>query len=160
MAFRNPHLLDPNQAVEAASRTSRFLARCVDALVWFAPLPLLIFPCLGAMAALLLWVAILVGQLWLLVTQGQTLGKYFLKIYIMRTDGDIPSVGWLLVREFAIPGTVAFFRYFGHNDPSPIGQSFQGLLGFLWLIDSLFIFGPTRRCLHDLVAGTHVVKSE
>ena len=42
----------------------------------------------------------------------------------------------------------------------PIGQSFQGLLGFLWLIDSLFIFGPTRRCLHDLVAGTHVVKSE
>jgi len=158
MAFHNPHLSDPGRAVEAATRMSRFLARLVDALIWFAPLPLLIFPCLGAMAALGLLAAILAGQLYLLITRGQTVGKHFMNIYIMREDGSIPNVGWLLIREFALPAGVGFFRYFGHNDPTFVGQGFQGLLSFVWLIDSLFIFGPTRRCLHDLVAGTHVVK--
>ena len=158
MVFRNPHVLDPGQAVEAATRGSRFQARLIDTLIWFAPLPVLIFPCLGAAVALALLVMILVGQVWLLVTQGQTLGKRFTGIYIMRDDGDIPNIGWLLVREFAIPAAVAVFRVAGHNDPSPVGQAFQFVLGFLWVIDGLFIFGPTRRCLHDLVAGTHVVK--
>jgi uncharacterized RDD family membrane protein YckC len=108
-------------------------------------------------AALGLLVAIFIGQLWLLVTRGQTIGKKYMQIYIMRSDGELPNVGWLLVREFAIPAAVALFRYAGHNDPSPIGQVFQVLLCFVWLIDCLFIFGPTRRCLHDLAAGTHVV---
>ena len=158
MTFRNPHLLDPGQTVEAATRMARFLARVIDTLVWFAPLPIMIYPCLGAMVALGLLLAILIGQVWLLVTRGQTIGKQVLGIYIMREDGDIPNVGWLLVREFAIPAAVALFRYAGHNDPTMVGQAFQVLLMFLWLIDALFIFGPTRRCLHDLVAGTHVVK--
>jgi uncharacterized RDD family membrane protein YckC len=160
MAFRNPHATGPDQPVVAATRWSRLVARVIDTLVWFAPLPLLVFPCLGAMVALSLLVAIFIGQIWLLVTQGQTIGKKFMKIYIMRDDGDIPSVAWLLAREFAIPVTVALFRYAGHNDPSPIGQAFQFLLCFIWLIDVLFIFGPTRRCLHDFVAGTHVVMAE
>jgi uncharacterized RDD family membrane protein YckC len=160
MAFTNPHLDDPGQAVEAASRMSRFVARLVDTAIWFAPLPLLLFPCLGAMAALFVWAAILTGQLYLLVTRGQSIGKYYLKIYIMRSDGGIPNVGWLLVREFALPAAVGLFRYFGHNDPTALGQGFQFLLTFFWLIDGLFIFGPTRRCLHDFVAGTHVVKAE
>ena len=158
MAFHNPHRDDPDQAVEAATRGSRLLARLIDGLVWAAPLPLLIFPCLGALAALALLAAIFIGQVWLLVARGQSIGKQFLGIYIMRGDGGLPGVGWLLLREFALPAGVALFRWVGHNDPSPVGQVFQGLLCFVWLIDVLFIFSPTRRCLHDLVAGTHVVK--
>lgn len=157
METRNPHIVDFDQPIEAASRLSRFFARLVDGLVWLAPIPLLLVPCLGPLVALGLWLAILVGQIWLLVTRGQTLGKQFLKIYIMRTNGGIPNVGWLLIREFALPAAVAIFRYAGHNDPSPIGQAFQVVIGFTWLIDSLMIFGSTRRCLHDHIAGTHVV---
>ena len=115
-------------------------------------------PCLGALAALLGWAAILAGQVWLLVVRGQTIGKKAMGIYIMRSDGGLPHVGWLLLREFAIPAAVGLLRWGGHRDPTAIGQAFQALLGFAWIIDSLFIFSPTRRCLHDLVAGTHVVK--
>jgi uncharacterized RDD family membrane protein YckC len=144
--------------VEAATRWSRLAARLVDGLICFAPLPLLFFPCIGSLGALLGFAGILAAQVWLLVTRGQTLGKKALDITIIRSDGGVPNVGWLLVREFAIPLAVGIFRYVGHNDPSPAGQVFQFLLGFVWLIDSLFIFSPTRRCLHDLVADTHVVK--
>jgi uncharacterized RDD family membrane protein YckC len=144
--------------VEAATRWSRLAARLIDGLVCFAPLPLLFFPCIGSLGALLGFAGILAAQVWLLVTRGQTLGKKAMAIAIIRSDGGVPPVGWLLVREFAIPLAVGILRYGGHNDPSPVGQVFQFLLGFVWLIDSLFIFSPTRRCLHDLVADTHVVK--
>jgi uncharacterized RDD family membrane protein YckC len=149
---------DPGQAVEAASRMDRFLARLIDVFIWMAPLPLLFIPCLGALAALGLLAAILIGQVWLLVTRGQTLGKKVLGIYIMRGSGELPNVGWLLLREFAIPAAVGILRYGGHRDPTAIGHAFQVFLTFVWVVDALFIFGPTRRCLHDFVAGTHVVK--
>jgi len=160
MAIENPHTQGPGQQVEAASRSSRFLARLIDGLIWFAPLPLLLLPCLGALGAVVLLLAIFFGQLWLLVTRGQTLGKQAMKIYIMREDGELANVGWLLLREFAIPAAVLVLRLGGRRDPSVLGQAFQALLGFVWLIDVLFIFGGSRRCLHDYVAGTHVVKAE
>ena len=150
----NP-FLSANVEVEAASRLSRLAARLLDGLLFMAPLPLLF---LGAPALLLGFAALLVGQIWLLLSRGQTLGKKAMDIYIMRSDGGLPHLGWLLLREFAIPAAVGIFRFAGRYDPSPIGQAFQLLLGFVGLIDVLFIFSPTRRCLHDLVAGTHVVK--
>lgn len=159
MTLRNPHLDEDPAELEAASRWSRLGARLLDGLVWFAPLPLLFFPCLGALAALAAWGALLVGQVWLLLTRGQTLGKKALGIYIIRTDGGIPHAGWLLVREFAIPAAVAVLRAAGRGDPHPVGQAIQALLLFVGLVDVLFIFGPTRRCLHDLLAGTHVVRA-
>jgi uncharacterized RDD family membrane protein YckC len=134
------------------------MARVIDGLSGFLPLLLFAVPCLGLFVGLALLLAMLVADLYLLVTRGQTLGKLAMGIYIMRADGNIPNVGWLLVREAAIPAGVAVLRYFGHNDPSPVGQALQVLLVFAWVIDSLFIFGHTRRCLHDFVAGTHVVK--
>lgn len=154
----NPHLLDPGQPIEAATRLSRFLARLVDAILWLAPLPLVFIPCLGGLAAMALGIGILVGQIYLLITAGQTLGKRYLGIYMMRSDGSIPNIGWILLREFALPALVALLRFGGHRDPTLVGQAFQASLGFLGLVDALFIFGPTRRCLHDFVAGTHVVK--
>jgi hypothetical protein len=32
--------------------------------------------------------------------------------------------------------------------------------GLVALVDVLFIFGPSKRCLHDLVAGTKVVEAD
>jgi hypothetical protein len=30
--------------------------------------------------------------------------------------------------------------------------------GLLTLVDALFIFGGSRRCVHDLIAGTKVIR--
>ena len=96
--------------VEAATRWSRLAARLIDGLVCFAPLPLLFFPCIGSLGALLGFAGILAAQVWLLVTRGQTLGKKAMAIAIIRSDGGVPPVGWLLVREFAIPLAVGILR--------------------------------------------------
>ena len=157
MPTENPHLSDA-QEIEAASRWSRFAARLVDGLVWMAPLPFVLFPCLGPMVFLAGLVGILVAQVYFLVTRAQTLGKKALGIYIMRSDGSIPHIGWLLVREFGIPAIALFLQFFGSRDRTASGHLLIAAGGLLYLVDVLFIFGPTRRCLHDFLAGTHVVK--
>ncbi|MBL0211510.1 MAG: RDD family protein [Holophagaceae bacterium] len=159
MAMPNPHLDGTVQEIEAATRWSRLAARLIDYLIWFAPLALFIFPCLGPIAAVLGWLGILGAQIWLLVTRAQTIGKKGMGIYIMRTDGGIPHIGWLLVREFAIPALAGLLQYMGSVNHDAAGLFFSLVASLLWLIDVLFIFGRTRRCLHDYIAGTHVVKA-
>ena len=145
--------------VEAATRWSRLAARIIDYLVWFAPLAFLFFPCLGPIVMLVGWLGILAAQIWLLVTRAQTIGKQAMDIYIMRTDGTIPHIGWLLVREFAIPLVALLLQYMAKVNHDAAGLFFGVTGSLLWLIDTLFIFGPTRRCLHDYLAGTHVVQT-
>ncbi len=81
---------------------------------------------------------------YLLMTRGQTIGKLLLGMRIVRPDGSAASpvrliglrygVGWLLS---ALP-----------------------VVGMVYaLVDCLFIFRADRRCLHDLIAGTIVVKT-
>ncbi len=159
MPLSNPHLDESTHEVEAATRGSRLAARLVDYLIWFAPLAFIFFPCLGPIVALLGWAGILIAQIWLLVTRAQTIGKKALGIYIMRTDGGIPHIGWLLVREFAIPIVAGLLQYMAKVNHDIAGLCFSLAASLLWLIDVLFIFGPTRRCLHDYLAGTHVVRA-
>jgi uncharacterized RDD family membrane protein YckC len=159
MDLNNPHLDLSEADIEAAPRWSRLAARIVDMLLWFAPLIFIFFPCLGPVIALLGWLVLLIAQIWMLVTRAQTLGKKTLNIYIIRSDGNIPHIGWLLVREFAIPVISGLLQYGGARHENPMDFMLLGLGSSLWLIDALFIFGPTRRCLHDYMAGTHVVKT-
>ena len=158
MPISNPHLDESTQEIEAATRWSRLAARFIDYLVWFAPLAFIFFPCLGPIVLVLGWLGILTAQIWLLVTRAQTIGKKAMDIYIMRTDGAIPHIGWLLVREFAIPLVVGLLQYMAQVNHDIAGLFFSVVASLLWLIDTLLIFGPTRRCLHDYLAGTHVVK--
>jgi uncharacterized RDD family membrane protein YckC len=155
----NPHLDLNTVEIEAASRGSRLLARIVDCVIWLAPLPFVFFPCLGPLIILAGLLGILIAQIWLLVTRAQTLGKKVVGIYIMRTDGEIPHIGWLLVREFAIPVIGGFLQYGGSLNHNLMGTVLIVIGASSWLIDALFIFGPTRQCLHDYLAGTHVVKA-
>jgi uncharacterized RDD family membrane protein YckC len=79
-----------------------------------------------------------------LVTRGQTLGKIALGVRIVRTDGTRASAAQLIGMRyglFALPNLLP-----------AIGQ----LVG---LVNVLFIFHESRRCLHDRVAGTIVVKA-
>jgi uncharacterized RDD family membrane protein YckC len=81
---------------------------------------------------------------YLLHTSGQTIGKRLLGIRIVSaTDGQIISLG----RVFGL-------RYV----PIQIASVLPAIGNILPLLDVLFIFREDRRCLHDLIAGTKVVK--
>jgi len=80
----------------------------------------------------------------LLHTSGQTIGKKINGIRIVKLDGTKPDIKELLVKRY-IP-------YFGFPYIPYIG-------GLVNLINLCFIFGKEKRCLHDKIAGTKVVKS-
>jgi uncharacterized RDD family membrane protein YckC len=87
----------------------------------------------------------------LLVQNGQTIGKKALGIRMITSDGGIPSIWrvfflrWL---PFAVlgAGLEVFLKVKGSGT-------------IIHLVDVLLIFQPTRRCLHDLLADTHVIKA-
>jgi uncharacterized RDD family membrane protein YckC len=88
---------------------------------------------------------LLVVQVWLLSTRGQTLGKIVTGIKVVRVPDSAPAGfvhGWLL-RNF-VPGIIRIIPWIG-------------LLFFL--VDSCFVFSGERRCIHDLIAGTKVIKA-
>ena len=79
---------------------------------------------------------------YLLTTRGQTPGKIALGIKIVNKDthengGFVPNV---LKRA--------------------ILNGFIGFIPFYALVDILFIFGEEKRCLHDMIAGTIVVRAD
>lgn len=80
---------------------------------------------------------------WLLARHGQTLGKRAIGIRITRSDGGQVSPGQLLVRY-----GVGFLTVI----VPVVGQIYA-------MVDALLIFRPSRRCLHDVIADTIVVKA-
>ncbi len=78
-----------------------------------------------------------------LKNSGQTIGKKALGIKITNMDGELVNMGTMLGKRYlplSLAGIIPL-----------IGQ-------FLVLIDLLFIFRKNRRCVHDLIAGTQVIK--
>ena len=82
---------------------------------------------------------------YLLLTKGQTLGKWMLGIRIVdaESNGAATAVKLLGLR-YVLVMLVAVIPLIG------------GLLG---VVDFLFIFREDRRCVHDLIAGTKVVSN-
>jgi uncharacterized RDD family membrane protein YckC len=95
----------------------------------------------GLLAFLIAVLAICIAQLYLLIVSGQTLGKKMMGIKIVmentkKNGGFVPNV---LLRVLV--------------------NSALGIVPFYGLVDILFIFREDRRCIHDLIAGTIVVKA-
>ena len=83
-------------------------------------------------------------QITLLCLRSQTVGKLLLRIQIVDIQNGQPGGP---VRAFLLRALV------------PTMIEFIPLLGFVfWLVDTCFIFREDRRCIHDLIAGTRVVK--
>lgn len=80
------------------------------------------------------------GQL--LIKSGRTIGKKVLGIKIVDLNGDLPTKKHLLKR-YAIYFVPAYIPVAGP---------------YLSLLNMLFIFGKEKRCIHDYVAGTKVIK--
>lgn len=88
--------------------------------------------------------ALILAQACLLSFRGQSIGKLVVRTQIVRTRTN-ERAGFL--RAYLLRG---FLPWLVEQIP---------LLGKLfWLVDTCFIFGDQRRCLHDLIADTKVVK--
>ena len=74
---------------------------------------------------------------------GQTIGKRLMKIKIVNLDGSKPIFMNLIVKRYLPVWIVSGIPIVG---------------GFINLVNILFIFKNDRRCIHDLIAGTKVVK--
>ncbi len=139
-----------------ASRGTRFVAVLLDGLLSLpAAIPLWIGMYMNASATQsggtapgsasilmglgsLVLLVFFVFQIYLLATKGQTIGKKWMKIRIVKLDGSNPGfVGAVLMRAFV--------------------NGLLGIVPFYGLVDILFIFNDDRRCLHDKIAGTRVV---
>lgn len=87
---------------------------------------------------------LLLVQIYLVSTRGQTIAKRILGLRIVRyTDGSNPGFvhGWLL--RALVPGIIGILPM--------VGNVFT-------IVNYCFIFRDDRRCLHDLIADTRVVK--
>lgn len=91
-------------------------------------------------------VALIGFVVWLWLTlrfmnrNGQSIAKKMLGIKVVRTDGSRASLARLFWLRNIVNGLLNFVPVYG-------------------LVDSLFIFGEERKCIHDMIADTIVVKA-
>lgn len=102
----------------------------------------------GAMVAMILLLAWTVLTTVFVYRNSQTVGKKLLGIKVVRSDGSragINRLTWLRNVVNALPSFI------------PVVGLVVGPL--YWVVDSLFIFGRTRQCLHDRIADTIVIRA-
>ena len=95
----------------------------------------------AAIASIYSFYALLVLGQWVLLTlKGQTVGKFIMMIRVVSVSGSLPGFfQGVMVRNWL--------------------RNALSMIPFFSLIDILFIFSPSCRCLHDYLAGTKVVSN-
>ena len=131
-----------------ASRGSRLAAVLLDGIIF--SVPIFVFGVIGAVTeteALIavggvISLAILIAQLVLQGTRGQTLGKMALGIRIVDFNtGGHPGFARIVLLRVIVNGLIG------------------GFIPPYVLVDALFIFREDQRCIHDHIAGTRVVQA-
>lgn len=145
-----------DETIEMAARRVRFAAALVDNLilaVFVAPVGYFLFIDfikVNEQPPIALWLFFVVITLavffainWKLLNKNaQTIGKYAFDVRIVTSDGSKPGL-------MALSKRYLFY----------LGAPYLPIIGpLLNLIDILFIFSKEKRCLHDLIANTKVVK--
>lgn len=148
---------DKPQPGELAGRGQRFGAALIDGIIGIG-LSLPVMWGLGTweymkqgaipmsvvvMSFVLGLVMFLAAHGYFLKTYGQTIGKKVLAIRIVDLENRVPEF-WKLVG----------LRYL----PIMVVSSIPAIGGLLVIVDVLFIFRSDRRCVHDMMAGTRVVR--
>jgi uncharacterized RDD family membrane protein YckC len=153
--------IDPAVGILLANRGARLGASMLDGILFmlmvYAPLILATLLSGGAKAAStgndsgaafgIGMVAALIGLLvWLAINikfmkaNGQSIGKKACAIKVVRRDGSPVSLSRLIWLRNAV-------------------NLILGMVPLYGLIDALFIFGDARRCVHDHLADTIVIKA-
>jgi uncharacterized RDD family membrane protein YckC len=140
---------------ELAGRGARLGAALIDTLlnasVFWAIAAMVSFnPVANASSAAMVFKTGLLGMAifvllhgYTLARRGQTLGKLMLGLRIVRSDGSTASLGRLLGLRYGVGVLITLVPY--------IGKIYA-------LVDSLAIFRESRRCIHDNIADTIVIK--
>lgn len=139
--------------MELAERSDRLAATAIDVAV-YVPLMLAAFVFANSRSASFAAVlgvsglgmaALLFYQWYLLATLGQTIGKrqMGIKIVLVKDLSNGGFVANVLLRVFAA-GALKAVPVVG---------------GIVTIADALFIFRDDRRCIHDHIAGTCVIKA-
>jgi uncharacterized RDD family membrane protein YckC len=154
------------QAAELATRWSRLFAAVLDSVVLmalgtllglvltaagfgsalkaFAPGPGRNPFAPGPVAGLVGLAMFMVVNGWLLMDRGQTVGKAMLGVRIVRRDGSKASALRVLGLRYGLSSALNMVPMVG---------------GLYALVDCLLIFRQSRRCLHDEIADTIVVRA-
>lgn len=143
---------------ELAGRGRRLVAVLVDA-VLAVSLALVAFTYTGTLAAIMKhqpvsveqelllaafgWASFIALHSYPLAKGGQTIGKYLLRVRIADLHGGVPPLWRIAVLRYLPLHVVSFF--------GPVG-------GLALTVDDLMIFRGDRRCLHDLICGTRVLR--
>jgi uncharacterized RDD family membrane protein YckC len=153
-------IADPAAGLELAGRGTRLVATILDSIIFMVAVyvPLLVFggdatvtpdgevdwgPMLGSAGGVVACIGLLV---WAWFTykfvkeNGQSIAKKMLGIKVVRSDGSAASVGRIFWLRNVVNGVLSIIPLYG-------------------LIDALLIFGETRKCIHDKIADTSVVKA-
>ncbi len=102
-----------------------------------------------------IWVLLLAIASYLLLNgyglwrHGQTLGKRIMGIAIVTTNHQTPAPLWKLICLRALFFPVLFLGLL---------SAALSPLALLPILDQVFIFGNDRRCLHDYLSGTTVIR--
>ena len=147
------------QTFVLAERATRLGAASVDGIIFIIPLsalasPLILMnmqnvpsePWMGWMigAASLIILSVVATNLIFWHRYSQSIGKFILKIKIARTDGSRAGLRRIFFLRFLVPGLIAAIP----------------LAGIVFsAVDSLMIFRESRKCLHDSIADTLVIKA-
>jgi uncharacterized RDD family membrane protein YckC len=90
--------------------------------------------------------ALAVVQCVLLTVRGQSVGKLVAGSRIVRY-ADNAKAGFL--RAFFLRGTIPW-----------VIEQIPIVGGLFWLVNVCFVFSEERRCVHDFIAGTKVIKAK
>jgi len=152
---------------EKATRLSRLGATIIDALIFglpFVPSYIVAMPSAmhqGRPGVVSMWAAVAAtggrfyfAMLVLLCTltitailvhkNAQTIGKKCLGIKVARKDGSRATLGRIFWLRYLLNSVIGLIPLIG---------------GLYSLIDVLFIFGEPKRCLHDFIADTIVIRA-
>lgn len=147
----------PEEAVELATRWQRFAAAFFDgvtsgvlavAIGYFAGVVELSTehpPSLREqLASAVIGFVVFIAMNWyLMLRYGQTIGKRVIGIQVVDMGDEVPTLK-----------TQVFLRYLPSHALNPIPY-----IGNVYIIaDALLVFGKSRRCIHDYLAGTKVIK--
>lgn len=150
-----------NEDSELAERGTRLGAVILDSLIFLVPGLFAIIPAMaltrGTAADAMgvgATIAVIVGVLGMLVVfvidlvllhrYGQTIGKRMLNVKIIRSDGSRAGLTRIFFLRMLVPGLIGGIPF----------------VGFIFtIVDPLFIFQESRRCVHDLIADTVVIKA-
>ncbi len=82
---------------------------------------------------------------WLLANRGQTVGKKVAGTRIVDLAGNLRPFATVFFVRYALLGAIANIPIAGN---------------LFCLVDELFVFRKDKRCIHDLMAGTQVVRAQ